>query len=80
MLIGMGFQKRLLQQKRGMTQFLTNQLRAGVKSSMPKIMSRIMGSGAMKMDDLEGGRVGQRRIMPLKKKILVVHINERLES
>ena len=67
MLIGLGFQKRLLQRKRGMTQFLANQLRAGVKSAVKSSMPRIMnGIGAMKMDDLEGGRVGQLRIMPLK--------------
>ena len=65
MLIGLGFQKRLLQRKRGMTQFL----RGAAKSALPKLMPKIMnGIGAMKMDDrpLDGGRVGQRRIMPLK--------------
>ena len=63
MLIGLGFQKRLMRGKRGMTQFLANQLKARVKSVIPKIM----GSGVMKMDSpLDGGRVGQRRIMPLK--------------
>ena len=63
MLIGMGFHKRLLQRKRGMTQFLRGAAKSAVKSAIPRIMN---GIGAMKMDDLEGGRVGQRRIMPLK--------------
>ena len=67
MLIGLGFQKRLMRGKRGMTQFLANQLKARVKSAV-KGSIPMNGIGAMKMDDrpLDGGRVGQRRIMPLK--------------
>ena len=64
MLIGLGFQKRLMRGKRGMVQFLKGAAKSAVKNAIPKIM----GMGAMKMDDrpLDGGRVGQRRIMPLK--------------
>ena len=66
MLIGLGFQKRLLRGKRGMTQFLANQLKARVKSAV-KGSIPMNGIGAMKMDrPLDGGRVGQRRIIPLK--------------
>ena len=67
MLIGLGFQKRLMRGKRGMTQFLENQLKAKVKSAVKGAIPKTMGMGAMKMDSpLDGGRVGQRRIMPLK--------------